>query len=273
VTGELRVLSFNIWRNGGRSLEKTIAAIVASRADVMGLQECNRGTARAIADELAFDVVDDDRGNAILSRFPIARVFGPTLDAWGGLGASIELAPSKRVHLFDAHLHYTRYGPHHLQDGRSASFVVAEEHAVRMPGLSELLALMNGPLDSGEPTFLVGDFNAPSHLDYRTIAWPVSLACSARGLFDSYRVLHPDHRTYALGGPPFGADEPGITWTAVASEEPRGTFDRIDFVHYAAANGATPTASDVLDGRNCVAPWPSDHRAVASTFELGSLRP
>src|SRR5262249_4183996 len=117
----------------------------------------------------------------------------------------------------------------------------------------------------GEPSFLVGDFNAPSHLDYADFLWPESLACQAHGLADSYRVLHPENRTYPL---PFTSVEPGITWTPLTSEEPRGAFDRIDFIHYAMASAVTPIQSMELDARNCVRPWPSDHRAVMTTFRL-----
>jgi endonuclease/exonuclease/phosphatase (EEP) superfamily protein YafD len=265
---DLRVLSFNIWRSGGRSLEQTIAAIRASRADVIGLQECNPQTALTIAGLLGCHVVHDDAGHAILSRFRIGGGVRRTKNEWGGMGATIETGtgPSGRVHLFDAHLHWTSYGPYHLAQGRAVSDVIAEERVIRMPGLEELLTSMEPAILSGEPTFLVGDFNAPSHLDYDGVPWPTSLACYERGLFDSYRVLHPDLRTYPG---PFAFDEPGITWSPIPTEEPHGIFDRIDFVYYLAVSPTTPSSSIVLDARSGIDPWPSDHRAVLSTFRIG----
>jgi endonuclease/exonuclease/phosphatase family metal-dependent hydrolase len=263
---ELKVMSFNIWRSGGRSLERTIAAIRASRADVIGLQECNPQTALTIAGLLGCRMVHDEHGHAILTRFRIAGGVLRTKNEWGGMGATIELDQGERVHVFDAHLHWTSYGPYHLRQGRSVSEVMAEERTIRMPGLDELLATMAPAIVSGEPTFLVGDFNAPSHLDYVDVPWPTSLACYERGLFDSYRVLHSDLRTYPGA---FAWDDPGITWTPIPSEEPHAVFDRIDFVYYLASSPTTPTRSIVLDERAGIDPWPSDHRAVLSTFQIG----
>lgn len=239
-------MTFNIWRSGGRSLERTIEAIRMAGPDVIGLQECDAETAGVIAQSLGLSVVNDEHGHAILSRHPIVRRIGPTADPWGGLGATIDVG-DRTIDLFDAHLHWTSYGPYLLQEEHPPEAVVAEEHAIRMPGLLELLRIM----PSSGTRFLVGDFNAPSHLDGTEVPWPESIACYEHGLADSFRILHPD--------------DPGITWTPLPSEEPRGVFGRIDFVYYAEA---MPVSSVVLDGTNCVDPWPSDHRAVASRFEL-----
>ena len=65
---------------------------------------------------------------------------------------------------------------------------------------------------------------------------------------------------------PFAFDDPGITWTPLTNQEPHGVFDRIDFVYFSAGDGVTVTNSTELDGRNSINPWPSDHRAVLSTF-------
>jgi endonuclease/exonuclease/phosphatase family metal-dependent hydrolase len=267
MTTELRIMSFNIWRSGGRSLDRTIDAIRVSRPDVVGLQECNASAAEAIAGALGWDGVRDDQGHAILSRFP-ATSLGRTDDVWGGLGATIDLGERGRIHIFDAHLHYTDYGPYFLQDGRSTESVLDSELSIRMPGLEEILEMMTPALRSSErePAFLVGDFNAPSHLDYVDVAWPESLACHDRGLVDSYRAVHPNNRRYPG---PFRFDEPGITWTPAIEEEPRGVFDRIDFVYYADSSRLRVMSAVEVDARCGVDPWPSDHRAVLSTFAMG----
>jgi endonuclease/exonuclease/phosphatase family metal-dependent hydrolase len=261
---ELRVMSFNIWRSGGRSLEATIEAIRRSNADIVGLQECRVETADTIAKALKFGGVHDPHGHAILSRWPTMPI-GSTTNPWGGLGATIQRDEKRRIHLFDAHLHYANYGPYALRGreafGPAVPEILAQEQAIRMPGLVELLDMMAPFIASGEPTFLVGDFNAPSHLDYATIPWPESLLCYARGLADSYRVVHPAARTYPEA---FAFDEPGVTWSPIVEEEPHGAYDRIDFIYW--AGRLNPVSSVELDGRNCVDPWPSDHRAVLTTF-------
>ena len=79
-------------------------------------------------------------------------------------------------------------------------------------------ATARGPAAAGRdgiPVFLLGDFNAPSHLDWTAAAvgsrphlravvdWPVSRAIEAAGFRDTWREIHPDP-----------VAEPGLTWWA-----------------------------------------------------------
>jgi len=257
---QLKVLSFNIWVNGGSSLSNCIEVIRTSGADIVGLQECNAATARTIATNLGFHV-EAVSGVSIVSRYPIVA----TLTGNGGRGVTIEPGPGQRVHLFNCHLTAYPYGPYDLKNGRSQSFIVNQENQTRMPALNQLLSAMAPWIAGPDPCFLVGDFNAPSHHDYTSFPWPTSIACTNAGLVDSYFQMHPGNRKFPGQ---FTYDEPGITWTPRTDQEPEGVFDRIDFVHYSPGDGATLTSSVELDGRNSVAPWPSDHRAVLSTFTL-----
>lgn len=268
---ELSVMSFNVWRGGGLGLELTIDVIRRANPDIAGLQECKPDVAEAIAEELGAHWIADEDGHAILSRHPIVDSIGPTANEWGGLGAIVEIGPRRRrARLFDAHLHWIDYGPYTLHDdpSRAEAAVLEHERAIRMPGLGELLDLMSPAQASKEPTFLVGDFNAPSDLDYPvSLGWPESIACRERGLEDSYRAVHPAQRIYTRESP-FAFEEPGITWSPMRAEEVRGVFDRIDFVYHAPSGGTVVKTSVVLDAKNSVSPWPSDHRAVLSTFTL-----
>jgi endonuclease/exonuclease/phosphatase family metal-dependent hydrolase len=257
---QLKVMSFNIWVQGGLSLSNCIEVIRTSGADVVGLQECNATTAQAIATRLGFHV-QPDPSYSIVSRYPIVS----SIPTSGGRGATIQLAPGQRVHLFDTHLTAYPYGPYDLKSGRTQAFIVNQENQTRMPALTNLLKAMAPYIASAEPCFLVGDFNAPSHLDYTSFPWPTSIACTNAGLVDSYGELHPGNRKYPGQ---FAYNEPGITWTPKTAEEPQGVFDRIDFVHYSPGDGATPLQSVELDERNSINPWPSDHRAVLTTFSL-----
>jgi endonuclease/exonuclease/phosphatase family metal-dependent hydrolase len=268
VTGrDLRVMTFNIWRSGGRSLDRTIDVIRHAEPDVVGLQECNDEAGRAIADALGLHRVQEST-NAVLARQSLTRI-GRTAHEWGGVGATLVLEDGP-LHVFSAHLHWTSYGPYALLDGAKVAAVLEEEHRTRMPGLEELLSLVSPRIVRAEATVLLGDFNAPSHLDYPGVDWPVSVACERAGLRDSYRVVHPrvgSPEGQARGArPDFGFDDRGITWTPLVSEEPRGAFDRIDFVTYGGASDLVPTTCETLDSRNSVADWPSDHRAVLATF-------
>jgi aminoglycoside 6'-N-acetyltransferase I len=84
----LKVLSFNIWVNGGRSLSNCIEVIRATGADIVGLQECNAGTAQTIASNLSFYIAADGDAS-IVSRFPVLA----NIRASGGRGVTGGEAP------------------------------------------------------------------------------------------------------------------------------------------------------------------------------------
>jgi endonuclease/exonuclease/phosphatase family metal-dependent hydrolase len=259
---QLDVMSFNVLVAGQRGLGNIAEAIRRSGADVVGLQEI-AGSPAAItqlATNLGFHTL---AGLPILSRYPIRRTTLPgTSDVQNG--ATLELSPGQRVHLFNCHLAPFPYGPYHLRDGQPSNAIISLETTTRLPQITNLLAAMAPYLATDEPCFLTGDFNAPSHLDYAGFPWPVSTAVQAAGLLDSYRLLHPANRSFP---PAFAFDEPGITWTpdGAAADD---TFDRIDFVYYSPGDGVAPLASSEQDARNNLSPWPSDHRAVLSRFQL-----
>jgi len=258
---QLKVLTFNIWKNGGLSLDDCIQVIQSSGADMVGLQECDEATAQTIAGSLGFDVFP--AGDAsIVTRYPIVA----TYTAGNASGVTIQLDTNQRIHFFNCHTPAYPYGPYDLRDGHSIDYVLNEENTVRMPAVNQVLASLQPFLGGSDPCFLTGDFNAPSHLDYTNLAWPTSVACIKAGLKDSYRELHATNRTYPKA---FAYNDPGITWTPKLSEETKGVFDRIDFIYYAPRSGeVNPIASQELDERNSVNPWPSDHRAVLTTFTL-----
>ena len=257
---QLKVMSFNIWVQGGLSLSNCIATIQTTGADLVGLQECNATTAQTIANNLGFYVLPAN-DCSIVSRYPILTTFV----IGNSRGVTVEIAPGQRAHLFNCHLAPYPYGPYDLKNGQTQTFIINQEHSTRMPALNQLLTQMQPMIAGPEPCFLVGDFNAPSHLDYTSFPWPTSIACTNAGLADSYHQLHSANRKFP---PAFAYNEPGITWTPKISEEPEGVFDRIDFVHYSIGDGTTPTVSAELDERNSINPWPSDHRAVITTFTL-----
>ncbi len=257
---QLKVLSFNIWVQGGLSLSNCIEVIRTTGADIVGLQECNATTAHIIATNLDFFVLPGT-DCTIVSRYPILSTYVVGYSR----GVTVELSPGQRVHLFDCHLTSDPYGPYDLKNGKSFSYITNQEYQIRMISLIPLLNVMQSFIAAPEPCFLVGDFNAPSHLDYASFAWPTSLACVNAGLGDSYREVHSTNRTYPSA---FAYNAPGITWTPKTYQEPDGVFDRIDFVYYSLGDGVTPSSSTELDERNSINPWPSDHRAVLTTFSI-----
>ena len=127
---ELKILSFNIWVNGGRSLSNCIEVIRTAGADIVGLQECNGATAQNIASDLGFYVATDN-GSSIVSRFRILT----NIVASGGRGVTIELTPGQRVHFFNCHLTAYPYGPYGLRRGAQPG------QTDRKPGVARYLTI------------------------------------------------------------------------------------------------------------------------------------
>jgi endonuclease/exonuclease/phosphatase family metal-dependent hydrolase len=282
---ELKVMSFNIWYGGEQvSFAKVVEAIEAADADIVGVQETDGNLAR-LAAETGLPYYDIRRN--IISRYPIfdpalgerqAEGPGPysmpSLDV-GAVHTLVMVAPGKVVAVANTHLTSDPYGPDVIKDGGDLAAALEVEQSTRLPE-AQLLADGLGPvIASGMPMFLTGDFNTPSHLDWTeavvgkrdyvqfVVDWPVSTLLADIGFSDSFRAANPDP-----------VKSPGLTWSPGSPapiNRPSESLDRIDWV--LAAN-ATVTASTVVgetggpDVGVGVAPWPSDHRAVLSTFEV-----
>jgi endonuclease/exonuclease/phosphatase family metal-dependent hydrolase len=276
----IRVMSFNTWHAGSRVADgeqKVIDAIVAAGADVVGLQETEGRLATAIAAALGWHALQGPGSAAIVSRFPITEVFALARDA-SGLGVRLRLgdAPAGDVVFWSAHLGYTDYGPYAACDGAATSTLKrGESSSGRDKQVRDVLRRMRRQLREADdiPVVLVGDFNAPSHLDWIpaaaslhcgvAMAWPVSSRLARAGLIDVFRVLIPD---------PVAV--PGTTWSTVyPAPEPQ---DRIDFVY---AKGTVPVSAEVFvlgtpspHPDHATNAWPSDHAAVVATIDVTPTR-
>jgi len=160
--------------------------------------------------------------------------------------------------------------------------VLALERSLRLPEIRPYQRTLGPLAGRGVPSFITGDFNSPSHLDWTeavaqarpervpfALDWPVSRALARAGFRDSYRQAHPDP-----------VATPGYTWTP-GTPPPRirrrETLDRIDWVMTA---GPARTLASRLVGEAGgpdvdigLDPYGSDHRAVASTFAVSPGAP
>ncbi|HWN06633.1 MAG TPA: endonuclease/exonuclease/phosphatase family protein [Steroidobacteraceae bacterium] len=263
----LRVMTFNVWYGGEQvSLEKVGEAIRAANADIVGVQEADRNLER-IAEVAGMPYVDPRR--RLLSRWPI-------FDSGSGLRSESGPSPYSTTALdLDALHAWIMVRPGrvvavanvHLSSG-------AGEDAVRLAETRPLEALGRLAAD-GIPVYLTGDFNSPSHLDAAAsdrerpedanpLDRAVTRVLADSGLRDSFREAYPD-----------SVKHPGFTWTPGA---PHPLLDhdrsrsRIDYVF--TGGRSTTVGSGIvgeLDGLETdieVFPWPSDHRAVVSTFQV-----
>jgi hypothetical protein len=286
-TAVVRVLNLNIFYGGDElnlhtgkwclraagcpeTLDQVIHVIDASGADIVGIEE-GEHNAGVIADALGWYASDRTQ---VVSRFPI--VDPPGAD---GIYVWVEILPGRFVAIGNVHLPSDPYGPYEIRDGATLPEVLDLEESVRLPQIQEQLAALPPLAAAGFPTFLTGDFNSPSHLDWTAavsavrpevpypVDWPVSHALADAGFRDSYREVHPD---------PLAV--PGFTWTPGGPEGvPDEVHDRIDWV--LASGPAEALASTVVgeSGGPDVGigfdPWPTDHRGVLTTFRVAPTVP
>jgi len=267
---KLRVMAFNIeWGGTHVSFDKVVEAIRQADPDIVAVQEAEGNLAR-LAAEFGWN---HDLRNHVISRHRLIDPPGAE-----GLYVLVEVEPGRIVAVANVHLPSDPYGEYWIADGRSVDAVIAMERLVRMPAIQTFLDVLPPLAENGVPVFLAGDFNSPSHRDWRAEAldrwpyrrfavdWPVSKAIEASGLRDAWRQHRPDPIEY-----------PGFTWWAERPKIPDynpGSGDswqsRIDFIWYA---GPAEVERSTLVGERGAAdvtieidPWPSDHRAVLSDF-------
>ena len=285
---ELRVMSFNLW-NGGDSgkqpLSQTARVIRAAKADIVGLQETGgweteKGAGRPdhgrkLAEMLGWHYYDQAERTAILSRHPIAT------NTPGKWGVTIRLPSGREVRMFNAHLPAEPYQPYQLVGIpyanapflKTAVEAVAEARKARGAQVERLLLELKPALTSGQPVFLTGDFNEPSHLDWTVravsagkcpiaVEFPSTFAVTHAGMRDAFRTIFADE-----------VARPGLTWTPTTlPTDPKDRHDRLDFVFFAGASvkvKACEIVGESIDTSDIVVhPYPSDHRSVVATMEL-----
>jgi endonuclease/exonuclease/phosphatase family metal-dependent hydrolase len=248
------------------TMAHVVTAIEAADADIVGFQE---GTANecVIADRLGWYC---EPRLQLISRF---RLIDPP--GANGVYALAEVATGRFVAIANVHLPSDPYGPYWVRDGVPREEVLHLERTTRLPAIQRELDVLPDLADAGIPVFLTGDFNSPSHLDWTPavdavreevrypVTWPVSAALADAGFRDSYREIHPD---------PVAV--PGFTWTPPGTLEsvPDEVNDRIDWV---LVQGPAETLATKLMGEAGGPdvdierdPYPTDHRAVVSTFRV-----
>ena len=283
---QLRIMAFNVWYGAEQvSFPATIEALKKADADIVGVGEPD-GNLERLALGAGYPYFDTRRN--ILSRYPI---FDPGLGIRtesaaapysivgldsDKLHAWIMVRPGKVVAIGNTHLSSDPYGPEAMRDGVSLKSLMTLEKRARLPEAQALTPLAKLGT-SGVPVFLTGDFNSPAPSDWNAamqkarpdvirypVTWPATGALIDAGLRDSYREAHPDP-----------VKKPGFTWTAGMPHpfvRPRETSDRIDYVF--AGGPAQTIKSEIVGEPNgpdvdiSVSPWPSDHRAVVSTFKV-----
>jgi exodeoxyribonuclease-3 len=277
----LRIMTFNVWSGEGTQTgrDKLREIMLASGADIIGVQELDDSAGRSIAAAMGFHYHQQSGGDIqVISRYPIVA------NSSANLGVKISVSPSQNLWLFNSHLAPYPYQPYDLQDGllpRNENAVIAAANSARGGQVTTYLNDMADALDSNQPVFFTGDFNEPSFLDWTVeaaaatprpfdlkVQYPASKRIVDAGMTDSFRAVRPDE-----------VSETAYTWTpgypypTLSSTE---VHDRIDIIYHAGRGVSATNAFNVgpLDGNPnthfAVAGYNADHRAVVVEYDLPS---
>jgi exonuclease III len=271
-TSTLRIGELNI-EYGGVVVDwdQTVAAAEALDADVIGIEEA-WGHIPRLADALGWPYYDVRR--QLVSRLPLVRAPEDPVEY-----IYVEVAPGQVVAIGNVHLPSGSYGPNKVRTGASAESVTKDERKIRVPAIEPYAHALSALGSTGVPSFLIGDYNSPSQLDWTDatvgtrpqirypLEWPVTETLATLGFTDSYRQVHPDP-----------VADPGITWPAARPDARNNGWnpgkhaaeDRIDYIQ---SVGPAMAVDSVVVGEDVVDPWPSDHRGVVSTFDVTPATP
>ncbi|MFI6093571.1 protein kinase [Streptomyces sp. NPDC051218] len=261
---KLRVMTLNTWDAGEHvehGAEAMARVIKLSGADVVALQESSGELTADIAKRLGWKHHTDSGTDVdLLSRKPVQDRDTFSDDDSGAEAAAVRV---EGVWVYSVRLDPENYGPYNACFDEDSYVDIYEDEESRK-AQAEAVARWTG----SSPAIVAGDFNGPSHLDWTedtkdhhcnsVIEWPATKAFAEGGFEDSFREVHPDP-----------AADRGDTWSTVWKRntdyddypEPQ---DRIDFVLHK-GGGTKAAASRTIGGGQS---WPSDHRAVLTTFRL-----
>ncbi|WP_054011520.1 LamG-like jellyroll fold domain-containing protein [Arthrobacter sp. ERGS1:01] len=289
---QLATATWNLWDAGSHvndSTFKDLAVIASNGLDVIGVQEDNGTVATALAAALGWHAVEGAGGVGIISAYPLdadAAARAATAVAVPAVGATAHVL-GQDIRVWSAGLDDAAYGPEAAcQGGVSdpAALVAAEKGTDRFTQAQGVAAAVahDVPAAGATPVIVLSDLQSPSASDWTAatagahcgvgpVAWPAPALLDAAGLHDSFRVANPDPATAA-----------GTTWSPLVATNPStGTpepQDRIDYIHFAG------DSLKVLGSNTLVAGWPSvknipgnswtsNHRAVVTTFSVGTPVP
>ena len=250
---------------------KVVEAIQAADPDIVALEEAVTNAGR-IAAALGWASWSDR--SQVISRYPIVEPADGV-----GVYVLVEVRPGRVVAVASVHPPAEPYGPELAGRGGTEAEVIELERRIRLPKLDAHLRVLPALAAAGMPVFLLGDFNAPSHLDWTAETVGAALAHAAAGRL---------------------ADEPGDRGSRVPRRVARGPpgpgrRTRSDLVGEPATDRRVRTGSRDAErpdrppvcrrarrdprlrhrrrgGRAdvgiAIEPWPSDHRAVVATFDV-----
>lgn len=283
MVDELRVLTWNLWFGGTKVddyYRKQVRFLAERDVDIVGFQESTSDHATRLARAFGWYVFQG-KDVGIASKYPIVEQYAEA-DYRGAVRIALD-GDDSQINVWNVHLGYTPYGPYDFCfDHLNVSEVLEnEEKSNRTPQIKSTIEAMDEQLQDADniPVLLMGDFNAPSHLDWieetkdehcgqGDMAWPTSEYPVKAGLVDSFREVNPDP-----------LEEPGVTWSPIYkdNEGRKEPEDRIDIIYHKGKISAKD-AYTVVEGHPKPQPyhehnkWTSDHSAVLAVFKVAASK-
>lgn len=227
-------------------------------------------------------------------------------DAGSVLKARIEIE-GQTIVVYSAHLDYTHYACY-LPRGYSGvtwkkldapvldsrEIEKANNESLRDEAIRGVIEDVEN--EKGNIILLGGDFNEPSHLDWKentkdlwdhngtVVRWDCSVLLEENGFKDAYREVYPDPVTHP--GFTFPSDNPDVDVKKLAWAPEADERDRIDFIYFKPNKKLKLIDAAVVGPRKSIirgeraeenskdkfiqpaGTWPTDHKAVLVTFKL-----
>lgn len=291
----VKIMTYNMEYGGNnrraiesRATAETYAKIIKeSNADIVAFQESVifeikdkkysilKNTTEEIAKVLGWNFIiqkyNNDYATSIITRFTVKKLYKID-DMYNALQRNITIAVRLKVNdeeilIINDHLRDEPYQPFILNDNKGIpnpkEFILSNIISAYNTRSKQLFETIDNLILLEEnkriPTFLTGDFNEPSHLDWTKksynkgicpyeVKWPTSNGLIERGFQDSFRSIYPDVDKF-----------PGISWSLKLPEDAGERFDRIDYIYF---------KNSIVINANNFDPGLSDHAAFIAEFKL-----
>jgi len=216
---KIRVMSYNIEYGGLSIYKKTgnmnyvnkyIDLIKSHRIDIVSFQECKMrdlDISKIISKKLGyhhqyfFDKTNYYKNKyyhqSIISKFPIKNVDEKNNLCRVNINGTL-------VNIVNIHLDDEPYIPYSL---KGIKYPNTPQNITNMSEAAELSfssksdfiqSLMSDKMITDNPTIIMGDFNEPSHLDYKYIKWKTSKYIMKKGFVDVARRIYENVTKYPL---------------------------------------------------------------------------
>lgn len=292
----ISVVTFNVLKDYGidglNRLQDIINILDEIDADLVSLQETYWDNSNPTPDAILFRDLLRKRdkeywyfdSGQMLSKFPRGEIY-KTLPFSRTRGWEIKGPNNLNLMFYNSHLTSDPFGPEVLEDTGNFNKAINNIGTTkRMADINAIISHSASTAGSDWPVIVTGDFNSASHLDWHRknlrfvindwpsnflfFPWRESLRMYEEGFVDSFREANPDTKKNG-----YTYDDNLYELVFDRELQANTTKERIDYIFYQPKSKIRTLCSQVIgesiENADIVyVPWPSDHRAVYTVFEV-----